>query len=240
MRDALKAVVEDGKSVSGAAKRFNVPRRTLDDRVKGRVRHGSRPGPKTALSKEEEDALCSYLIYMAERGFPLTPKMAMAFAWAIAIRSGRQHCFSDSGPSKHWWLGFRQRHPKLSLRKVDKLERNRAECLSPEVVCEYFELLNKTLRDNGILDCPHQILNCDETFLPLDETKEKAVTVRNAKSVYSQSPGSTEHITMLCCASAAGGALPHMIIYTPKRFLADNIDSEALTTQFMPAARVVG
>ena len=68
MRDALKAVVEDGKSVSGAAKRFNVPRRTLDDRVKGRVRHGSRPGPKTALSKEEEDALCSYLIYMAERG----------------------------------------------------------------------------------------------------------------------------------------------------------------------------
>lgn len=217
MRDALKAVVDDRVSVSGAAKKFSVPRRTLDDRVKGRVRHGSCPGPKTALSKEEEGALCSYLIYMAERGFPLTPKMVMAFAWAIAIKSGRQHCFSDSGPTKRWWLGFRRRHPQLTLRKVDKLERNRAECLSPEVVSEYFELLKKTLSDKGILNSPRHIFNCDETFLPLDETREKAVTVRNAKSVYSQSPGSTEHITMLCCASASGGALPPMIIY-PKAF----------------------
>ena len=217
MRDALKAVVDDRQSVKGAAKKFNVPRRTLADRVNGRVRHGSHPGPKTALSKEEEDVLCSYLIYMAERGFPLTPKMVMAFAWAIAIRCGRHHCFSDSGPTKRWWLGFRRRHPKLSLRKVDKLERSRAECLSPEVVCEYFELLKKTLSDKGILNSPRSIFNCDETFLPLDESREKAVTVRNAKSVYSQSPGTTEHITMLCCASASGGALPPMIIY-PKAF----------------------
>ncbi len=80
-----------------------------------------------------------------------------------------------------------------------------------------FELLKKTLTDNGILGSPRQIYNCDETFLPLDESREKAVTVRNVKSVYSQSPGTTEHITMLCCASASGGALPPMIIY-PKAF----------------------
>lgn len=60
-------------------------------------------------------------------------------------------------------------------------------------------------------------MNCDETFLPLNETKEKAVTIRNTKTVYSQSMGSTEHITMLCAGSAAGAALPPMI-FIPQSF----------------------
>lgn len=58
---------------------------------------------------------------------------------------------------------------------------------------------------------------CDETFLPLDYTREKAVTKKNAKNVYVQARGTTDHITMLCGASAAGLPLPPMIIY-PKAF----------------------
>ena len=48
--------------------------------------------------------------------------------------------------------------------------------------------------------------------MPLNE-KDKVVALKNAKSVYSQSMGSTEHITMLCCVSASGSALPPMIMY---------------------------
>ena len=66
----MKAVQEEGMTVSGAAKQFQVPRKTLDDRIKGRVEHGSRPGPPTALSAEEEGALAAYLLYMAKHGFP--------------------------------------------------------------------------------------------------------------------------------------------------------------------------
>ena len=172
---------------------------------------------QAVLTKEEEDALVSYLLYMAERGFPLTPKMCMAFAWAIAIRAGKKKLFSDTGPTMHWWINFRKRHPQLTLRKVDTLERNRAECLNPEVVKEYFDLLKKTLDDNNITTSPRQIYNCDETFLPLNESKEKGITSKKARCAYMQSTGSTEHITMLCTASAAGAALPPMIIY-PKAF----------------------
>ena len=212
MLAAMKKVAE-GITVSAAARMCAVPRRTLDDRVKGRVVHGSLPGPSTVLTKEEEDALVSYLIYMAERGFPLTMKMVLAFAWAIALRTGSADRFSPNGPSKHWWKNFKDRHPKLSLRKTDSLERSRAEALSPEVVNEYFNMLEKTITDNGLLNSPRQIYNCDETFLPLNECKEKAVTLKNAKTVYSQAMGSTEHITMLCTGSASGAALPPMIIY---------------------------
>lgn len=40
------------------------------------------------------------------------------------------------------------------------------------------------------------------------------MTLKNTKSVYSQSTGSTEHITMFCGASASGADLPPMIIYS--------------------------
>ena len=42
--------------------------------------HGRKSGPGTILTPAEEDILCNYLIYMAQRGFPLTRKMVMAYA----------------------------------------------------------------------------------------------------------------------------------------------------------------
>ena len=50
-------------------------------------------------------------------------------------------------------------------------------------------------------------------FLPLNCIKDKAVTRRRTKNVYCQSYGTSEHITLLCCASAAGKPHPPIIIY---------------------------
>ena len=159
---ALEAVKSNALTVTKAATTYNVPRKTLDDRVKGRVVHGTNPGRDTVLSPTEEKALCNYLVFMAERGFPLTCSMVMAFAWAIAIRSGNSSCFNpELGPGEHWWTGFRKRHPELTLRKVDQLDRSRAECLDPEVIEEYFKLLKKTLEENGLINSPCRLYNCD-------------------------------------------------------------------------------
>ena len=43
MVSAMEAVSQ-GMAVSTAAKAFNVPRKTLDDHVKARVKHGTKPG----------------------------------------------------------------------------------------------------------------------------------------------------------------------------------------------------
>ena len=88
-------------TIHKASTYFKVPRKTLDDRVKGRVQHGSNPGPATILSATEEDALVSYLLYMAEHGYPLTRTMMKAFAWAIAKRSGHGDRFNpETGPGE--------------------------------------------------------------------------------------------------------------------------------------------
>ena len=156
----MVAAIESVQGGSSVNKDFEVPQRTLDDRIRGHVVHSSKSGPSTVLSEAEEDALVSCLVYMAERGFPLTRKMVCAFAWAIAIRVGKGDRFTSNGPSKHWWSNFLRRHPRLTLRKA---ERSRAEALSPDVVDRYFTLLEETLARYKIKCSPRLIYNCDET-----------------------------------------------------------------------------
>ena len=91
--------------------------------------------------------------------------MVKAFPWAIVKHFGKDKCFHpEYGPGDHWWNLFRQRHPNLTLRASDNLERSRAEALNPAIVSEYFELLNKILESNALMNSPIQICNCDETF----------------------------------------------------------------------------
>ena len=55
---AMSAVHDQSLTVTQAARKYNVPRKTLDDRVK-KVVHGTHPGPSTVLTSKEEDALVS-------------------------------------------------------------------------------------------------------------------------------------------------------------------------------------
>ncbi len=170
---AVDAVSSGEMTITASSRAFSVPRKTLDDRVKGHVTHGKKPGINTVLSAEEESSLVQYLLYMAQRGFPLTRTMTKAFAWAISKRSGTDNRFSKSdGPGEHWWQLFRSRHPEIRLRKSDNLEHSRAEALNPTIVEEYFNILEATFTKHDLLTSPRELYNCDETFLPMNYTKE--------------------------------------------------------------------
>ena len=108
--------------------------------------------------------------------------MVMAFAWDMVKHNGKSHLLNpELGPGMRRWINFRKRHPDITLRKVDKLDRSRAKCLDPEVVKDYFTLLKKTRTDNGLMNSPRCIYNCDESFLPLDGTREKTVTSKRPR-----------------------------------------------------------
>ena len=60
MEATIKAV-EEGESISRAARDHGVPKTTLHDRISGRVVHGINHGPKPYLNSAEEKELGSYL-----------------------------------------------------------------------------------------------------------------------------------------------------------------------------------
>ena len=73
MEKAIEAVKSKEKSISAASKKFNVPRKTLDDRIKGRVKQ---PGVCTALTFVQEKSLVQCCVSAA--GFPLPPMIIYA------------------------------------------------------------------------------------------------------------------------------------------------------------------
>ena len=77
--------------------------------------HGSRPGPPTVLTEEQEDTLAKYLIQMSEMGFGLHRETVMEMAYEIAEKTGRKHPFKNETAGRAWFKGFQRRHPKLTM-----------------------------------------------------------------------------------------------------------------------------
>ena len=72
-QESLSAALEEvkkGMPVRRACVVFGVPRSTLQDRVNGKVIHGTKPGPKPSTSEETE--LSQFLIDVAEAGYGKT------------------------------------------------------------------------------------------------------------------------------------------------------------------------
>ena len=72
MDAALYSVMHNGLSGNKAADLHGVPRSTLKDRLSGRVKHGTKSGPKPYLTVEEEAELTSHLLQVADIGFGKT------------------------------------------------------------------------------------------------------------------------------------------------------------------------
>ncbi|KAJ8370250.1 hypothetical protein SKAU_G00102780 [Synaphobranchus kaupii] len=82
------AACQGGMNVAAAARKFNIPRKTLDDRVKGHIHHGSKQGPPKKLNQADEKVLVRYALYSARQGFPLTKAMLLSYALAVAKKRG--------------------------------------------------------------------------------------------------------------------------------------------------------
>ena len=67
MANAMKAV-EDGSSIASAARLHKVPRTTLQDRMLRNVVHGTKPGAKPYLNREEEKELAEFIVESASVG----------------------------------------------------------------------------------------------------------------------------------------------------------------------------
>ena len=82
MKAAVQSV-EEGHGLREASRLYNVPVETLRRRVTGKVDIDCRPGPRTVLTKEEEDKIAQYLIKMADMGYGLTPDSVMRMVYDI-------------------------------------------------------------------------------------------------------------------------------------------------------------
>ena len=211
MLDAMKAV-QDGSPITTAARVHGVPRTSLYNRIKGRVIHGVKPGPKQYLSTEEETELAEFAIEAASVGCGQTRKQIMIIAENVAKDKGT---LQKDRISAGWYDKFMKRRAYLSLRKGDPAN-DRMDAVTSQGIKHYFDLLEKTLKDNNLLNKPAQIYNVDETGMAYEHRPPKVVTLKGQKKVKSRTSGNKAQTTVVACVNAIGQAIPPYVIYNAK------------------------
>ena len=211
---AMEAVSGGRMGLNQAARNYYVPRSTLRDRISGRVKHGTKSGPKPYLSVEEEQELVAFLKQASAMGYGKTKKEILAM---VQKTMEKKDLCDDKFNGEGWWTRFMSRNPTLSLRTADPLSKVRADAVKQEKIDEYFKLLKSTLEKHDLMNKPQCIYNVDESGMPLEHKQPKRVAQRGAKKVYRRSSGNKAQITIVACASATGVALPPMVIFQGAR-----------------------
>ena len=91
--------------------------------------------------------------------------------------------------------------------------------VNKETIYHYFDLLEATLQSNGLLDRPSLVFNADESGMPLSHHPGKRVGIRGMKRVCTVTSGVKTQVTVLCCISASGCAIPPLVIFQRKSLL---------------------
>lgn len=176
---AMKSVEEGLSGVNQAALLHGVPKTSLKNRLSGRVVHGTKPGPKPYLDRNEEKELAEFLQRCSSMGYGKTRRDVLSITEACVSHKGtmRKQKISDG-----WWRRFLERQKGLLvLRKGDSTSFLHMNAMNSDTLKQYFDLLEETLKENDLLNSPTKLYNVDETGIPLDPKTPKIVTVKGTK-----------------------------------------------------------
>ncbi|XP_045773169.1 MFS-type transporter clz9-like [Maniola jurtina] len=215
------AEVRNGNmSVYRASIIYNLPRKTLERRLKLNNDQKGPMGPSSTFGIANEKRLCKHIKEMQAKGFPLTMDDLRKIAFQFAEQLEIKHRFNESNEKAGYdWLQlFLKRNPDISLRKSEGVSYARGRGMNKDEVSAYFEMIEKTLTENDLLEKPGNIFNMDETGLQLNNKPGYVLAERGSKAVaMSTSTEKGETITVIACCNAEGNFLPPTCIMKGKR-----------------------
>ena len=211
MEKALKFLTDHpDESLNKVAKDFGVSRKALNSRKTGEVDINAQVGPKGKLSKNEEKILSKHLIEMASIGFGYSP-----FQVTELIRSYLNK--TDIEISNNWVLGFLARHPEISKRRAQSLEKQRLGVMDEFTIQEYFSLLDIAFNkckdlSNGQGLVSGRIFVADEVDFRNENTQDYILTKKGAKHPFVVATNIANHVTIMALAAGNGWIGPEYFL----------------------------
>lgn len=182
---------------------------------------------RQALTDAEEACLVDYIQRAYASGHPFSRKDIVTTA--NEIRSNRKLLDGSSSantPLGHTWFDkFKRRHPCISSASTRLLERSRFTATDPASLEPYFAELGALLDINKY--DPSLIFNMDETGYAIGASQTARVIIAQSQDVHSAgkvrkasktkaikvAADQQEWVTTIECVSAAGDALPPLVIF---------------------------
>ncbi|XP_076303005.1 uncharacterized protein LOC143221405 [Lasioglossum baleicum] len=212
IKNAIKAL-DTGISLRKAASAYGVPVATLARRKNNPEVVKMKTGPATVLTETEELEIVNWILYRAERGYPVNKTELLDCVQKYIQSLKKETPFIENRPGRHWYEGFRKRHQNLTIRSVQHLSLSRAAVTSQNLT-DWFNEQEMYLNTKNLLDIPpNRIFNCDETSIALCPDSDKVLTKKGCRSTYKITDTGKENLTVLFMYSAAGTRAPPMIMF---------------------------
>jgi len=189
MKRAIQDVLDREMSERAAAKRYTVPRTSLQNRVKA-VKQGQKVILKTLLghfqqtfTPEYKRQLCQHVIDLDNCLMPLTRSEFLRLAYDLAEKSNIDHRFNKEKrmAGKDFFLAFKNRYPDLVLRTPEATSLMRATGFNKPQVDQFYDLLLQLQEQFGFK--ASQIYNADETGVSTVHKNDKVLSVKGKKQV---------------------------------------------------------
>jgi hypothetical protein len=206
---AALQMVADGVSVNKAAEACGINRSTLQGRVKGSTTPREAQKSRQKLSDVQEKRLRDWIIVQADLGCPVSHQQVREFASKIAVRNG-----FPEGVGKNWLQGFLSRNTDIRTLKGKKIDSERYNGASSELIKAFFMLL--MMPAIRIIKQKNRY-NVDEVGM-MEGIGMNGLFLghKDKKSVLIRQPGSRSWITILECISATGKVLRPAVIFKGK------------------------
>nr|CAH7742610.1 unnamed protein product [Callosobruchus chinensis] len=218
LENALEAVAK-GMSKKTAAKRFGIPRSTIQYRLSDKFKSPGY-GPPTVLTNKEEEILIKWIFECHRKGFPRRIDDVQASVQQLIKKDRRETPFKDGRPGKGWYKAFLRRHPEIVERTTEAVTAASAP-ISEKDIRKWFEFIESYhIEENyrQILNDASRVYNGDETNFLLCPKNKKVLAPKGSKNVLEVDHGTAKaSLTVMFSFSASGSAAPPMIIYPYKK-----------------------
>lgn len=200
-------------SIREAARRFSVPRSSLQRRLNGDTFRAEQRANNHKLTEFEEISLLQWVLSMDSRKAAPRPAMAQEMANILLA----QRCQQRVG--QNWVYKFAKRHDELKTRFSRRYNYERAKCEDPKVIEEWFQCVRRTIAEHGIQS--DDIYNFDETGFEMGLISTARVVTREyydrRKGITTRKPR-MGHISHLSRLSTRQALCFHHALFSRARF----------------------
>ena len=206
---AIKAY-RDNKftSIGEAAIAFDLPKSTLGHRLQGRENRQKAHEDQQLFTPAAEKAIVQWILKLDDYGFP--PRIDRLWSLVHVLANDKGQGGQDQ-IGKNWMTRFLNRHPVLTTKFAQRLDRQRHYANNPIIIADHFRKLGKVLKQHNIK--PHAITNIDEKGIILGfSARTRVITRKGKKRPYVKQDGKREMVTALEAVSADGYVFPSFII----------------------------
>ncbi|KAF4531325.1 hypothetical protein B566_EDAN019424 [Ephemera danica] len=172
LREAMRCVREKGMKPATAAKRFNVPRSTLKDKLNGRFKLDKKPGPEPVMLAEVEKALVIFMNDGLQRGFTLRVFHLQKIFVYISEFRGIPCLFKHGKPGQGWCRNFFKRYPNLTQKPPELQKQDTSAVPSEEDIKRWFQNLKQFLHENEL----EKFINNPEVWQNYCDTNHPDIT----------------------------------------------------------------